>query len=63
MFADILVDGVPLVTSVMVHDGDPLVRYQYLGFSGDLVIVDTQGADDPLYMGLGDRWLLLYTPA
>jgi hypothetical protein len=37
-----------------------IVRYAYLGFSGDFVWFDTQGTDDPVYTGVGARWQLLY---
>jgi hypothetical protein len=32
----------------------------YLGFSGDLVFVDTLGDQDPTYDGLGARYALIY---
>ncbi len=37
-----------------------LVREAYLGFTGDLTFMDTEGGDDPYYTGLGSRWLLVY---
>ena len=37
-----------------------LVPTAYLGFSGWLVFVDTQGSEDPQYAGLGTRWVLVY---
>lgn len=37
-----------------------LVDARYRGFLGDFQFVDTKGADDPKYYGLGDRWLLVY---
>lgn len=40
-----------------------LINRQYLGFVGDFVFVDTQGAEDPQYTGLGTRWLLVYIEA
>lgn len=41
-----------------------IVRSLYLGFIGDLVFVDTQGSSNPIYTGLGTRFLLTYlTPA
>ena len=32
----------------------------YLGFVGDLMFADTQGASDSSYDGLGTRYLLVY---
>lgn len=41
-----------------------IVRSIYLGFIGDLAFVDTQGSSNPIYTGLGTRFLLVYlTPA
>lgn len=40
-----------------------LKNRQYLGFVGDFMFVDTQGADDPQYNGLGSRWVLMYLEA
>lgn len=40
-----------------------LVDSQYHGFVGDFAFVDTQGAADPAYWGLGDRWQLVYYSA
>ena len=41
-----------------------IVRSLYLGFIGDLAFVDTQGTANPIYTGLGTRFLLVYlTPA
>lgn len=35
----------------------------YRGFVGDFAFVDTKGAADPAYWGLGDRWQLVYFDA
>lgn len=40
-----------------------LLNRQYLGFVGDFMFIDTQGTDDPQYLGLGTRWLLIYLEA
>lgn len=40
-----------------------LINRQYLGFVGDFMFVDTQGALDPEWEGLGTRWVLLYLEA
>jgi len=41
-----------------------LVRSLYLGFTGDLAFNDTQGTANPIYIGLGSRFQLVYlTPA
>ena len=40
-----------------------LVREAYLGFTGDLFFVDTQGNDNPDYTGLDGRFLFLWDDA
>lgn len=40
-----------------------LIDSQYRGFAGDFEFVDTKGAADPAYWGLGDRWQLVYRDA
>ena len=60
LFASILLTNVPLVTGVLCLNQEPLVQEPYLGFSGELVWVDTQGTDAPVYTGLGTRWQLAY---
>lgn len=60
MYLDLSVNDVLIVGGVICHDRNLLVRSAYLGFSGDLAFVDTQGADDPTSDGLGGRFLLEY---
>lgn len=63
LYLDLLVNDVPIVTGVLCRNLVKLVRDKYLGFIGDLAFVDTQGADDPQYQGLGARWVLMYLEA
>lgn len=37
-----------------------LVDAQYHEFGGDFMFLDTQGASDPQWFGLGSRYLLVY---
>ncbi|MFK2876885.1 hypothetical protein ISP25_07385 [Rhodanobacter hydrolyticus] len=60
LFMDLTVNNVVLMTCVVCLNRTLMVRLSYLGFIGDLVFVDTQGADAPSYTGLGSRWLLFY---
>jgi hypothetical protein len=60
LFATLLVGATGIVVSAPCQNGNRLVRDAYLGFSGDLAFVDTQGSADPVYTGLGTRWQLLY---
>lgn len=60
LFLDLAVNDAPIVTGVLCHNLVKIVRDAYLGFTGDLAFLDTQGTDDPTYDGLGGRYLLLY---
>ena len=63
MFLDLALSGAPIIYAVQCKNLVSLVPTSYLGFSGWLLFLDTQGNDDPQYSGLGDRWMLLYLDA
>lgn len=63
MFFDIAVNGAPIAYAVQCKNLVSLVPTSYLGFAGWLVFYDTQGKSDPVYTGLGSRWVLLYLDA
>ncbi len=63
LFATLLVGTQDVVVSQPCQNGNRLVRDAYLGFSGDLAFVDTQGSDNPVYTALGTRFQLLYFTA
>lgn len=63
LFADVLVGGAPAALTVPALDGIPLVPNDYASFSGNLIFVDTMGADRPEYAGLGARFRLVYLTA
>ena len=61
LYFDLTADGVVITrTTVCRNLARLLLDRGYLGFVGDFVFVDTQGAADPEYAGLGSRWLLKY---
>lgn len=60
MFIDVTLSGTPILTGIICRSRVRLVRQAYLGFTGDLAFLDTQGQSDPVYTGLGARWLLAY---
>jgi hypothetical protein len=68
LFIDLSVIGGFLQTEVVRHivtgqicwNLNLIVRYGYLGFTGDLAFIDTQGSDNPIFTGLGSRFQLLY---
>ena len=58
--ADLYVDDKPIFQGVLCLNCVYLVRYKYLGFSGDLVFVDSKGTADPYYDEIGTRFKLYY---
>jgi len=60
LFMDVLVNNSPVVAGVICQDRNRIVRSAYLGFIGDLAFVDQQGTSDPIWSGLGTRYLLMY---
>jgi hypothetical protein len=60
MFFDISVGGTQIALAVQCENLVSLVPTSYLGFTGWLVFFDTQGTSNPVYTGLGTRWVLLY---
>jgi hypothetical protein len=60
IFLDLAVNGAQIAYAVQCKNLVSLVPTSYLGFSGWMVFFDTQGTNDPVYIGLGTRWVLLY---
>ena len=54
------VDVVGLLYGVVCQHMNLILRDTYFAFQGDLAFVDIQGSSDPVYTGLGSRWLLGY---
>lgn len=60
LFVDVAVAGVILVRAAIARDRVTIVRHGYLGFRGDIFFKDLQGGTDPVYSGLGSRYILGY---
>lgn len=63
IFVDVYVGGTLIIAGVLAENLNRIVRSAYLGFVGDLVFFDTEigvGGDDPIYTGLGSRFILIY---
>lgn len=60
MFTDLYVNNGLIIGGVICQNRNRIVRSTYLGFIGDLIFVDQQGTTDPVYTGLGTRYLLYY---
>lgn len=63
VFLDLYVSNSPIITATICLDSVLLVREAYLGFIGDLAMVDLQGNNDPDYTGFGTRYVLVYVEA
>ncbi len=63
LYLDLYVNNAPIILGVQCENANRIVRSVYLGFTGDLIFVDTQGSTDPNYAGLGGRYQLQYLDA
>jgi hypothetical protein len=63
LFMTLHVGDALIIASVLCENFTRIVRSLYLGFSGDFFILDTQGTTDPVYTGLGSRYVLCYLTA
>ena len=63
IFVTVNVNNVDFVESILACHASPLIAAYYEGFAGNLIFFDTQGTDNPVYTGLGTRWLLTYMDA
>lgn len=61
LFFDLSVNGKYIVRTRICRDRQRLLLdATYRGFKGDFVFADTQGASDPQFSGLGNRYQLIY---
>ena len=60
MLFDLAVNGTQIASAIQCKNLVSLVPTSYLGFTGWLLFYDKQGTDDPIYTGLGSRWVMLY---
>lgn len=60
LFMDISLSGNWIARSVACLNCNRLVRYEHLGFKGDLFFADMIGSADPVYDELGSRFVLFY---
>lgn len=63
LYFDLNVSNDPVKVGVVCQDRNLLIRDAYFGFVGDFWFFDTQGTDDPVFTGLGTRFLLQYLEA
>lgn len=63
LFVDLYVNSSLIIGGVIAENLNRIVRNAYLGFIGDFMFLDQQGTDDPVWTGLGSRWVLVYLEA
>lgn len=63
LFVDVILNGVTISSAVIAQNLNLLNPITYTGFQGNLYFTDTQGTTDPVYTGLGSRYLLVYVTA
>lgn len=63
LFVDLYVSNKLIIGGVICQNLNPIVRSEYLGFLGDLAWIDSQGDEDPVYTGIGERFNLAYLTA
>lgn len=63
LYIDVFVGNVAIIEGVIAENLNRIVRSLYLGFIGDLTFFDIQGLENPVYTGLGTRFLLIYIEA
>lgn len=63
LYCDLYVNDELKVGGVVCRNLARIAINSYLGFVGDLMFTDTQGASDPASPGLGTRYLLMYLEA
>lgn len=63
LFVDVLLNGTAVISGVIAENLNRIIRSAYLGYSGDLVFVDLAGSSDPIYTGIGTRFVLVYFSA
>lgn len=60
LFSNIDIDGINIMSGVMVLNKAPLISRTYMGLNGNLMIVDSLGSDNPFFGLLGSRFILVY---
>lgn len=60
LYCSLISDGIKRWDSAPCLNGVNINSFEYLGFIGDLVFLDTEGNDDPDYSQLSSRFVLLY---
>lgn len=58
IYADVRANGVDVVNSRICLNQEPIIKEAFRPFIGELYFEDLQGNDNPIYGGLGRRFIL-----
>ncbi|MXV44397.1 hypothetical protein GS501_04960 [Saccharibacter sp. 17.LH.SD] len=61
LYIDVWVNQNAIVSGCLCRNNVDILQNPASPLPGTLMVVDQQGAQDPDYTGLGDRYLLIYT--
>jgi hypothetical protein len=60
LYMNLSIDDKVIQNGMICLNNVDIIQYNHLPFKGRMFFQDTQGNLDPLYYGLGDRWILNY---
>lgn len=60
LYMSLIVNDEPFIYGQICLNKVDLIQYNKAKFKGRVYFEDTQGTLDPLYYGLGERWILVY---
>ena len=60
LYMNLSIDEEEKLNGIICLNNVDLIKYDDVGVTGSLYLSDTQGDKDPIYYGLGDRWILFY---
>lgn len=60
LYLDVLNEDTPIILGQLIVSNVNLLPSGLTNFVGNFRMVDTNGNEDPQYIGLGERWQLLY---
>ena len=58
LYADVRANRVPVVSGRVCLNREPIVNEAFRPFDGELYFEDLQGNEDPVFGGLGKRYIL-----
>ena len=60
-YLSLSLNGEVVCNSVLLVNRSRIIRAEYMGFIGELAVIDTQGDEPPQYTGWNERWLLAFS--